>query len=42
MTSLLLKQKCPQGHTHIDHDPEKDFLFCFDCNKRYYLEDYKK
>jgi hypothetical protein len=30
-------KKCPRGHKHLSWSADEDFLFCWDCNKRYDL-----
>ena len=28
-------QKCPRGHKHLSWSADEDYLFCWDCNKKY-------
>ena len=30
-------KKCPQGHKHLSWSADEDYLFCWDCNKKYSL-----
>ena len=30
-------KKCPRGHKHLSWSADEDFLFCWDCNKKYSL-----
>jgi hypothetical protein len=29
--------KCPRGHKHLSWSADEDYLFCWDCNKKYSL-----
>jgi hypothetical protein len=30
-------KKCPRGHKHLSWSAGEDYLFCWDCNKKYSL-----
>jgi len=30
-------KKCPRGHKHLSWSADEDYVFCWDCNKRYDL-----
>jgi hypothetical protein len=30
-------KKCPSGHKHLSWSADEDYLFCWDCNKKYSL-----
>jgi hypothetical protein len=30
-------KRCPCGHTHLSWSPDKDEVYCWDCNKKYSL-----
>jgi hypothetical protein len=36
-TALGSPKKCPCGHVHISWSADEDYVFCWDCNRKYTL-----
>ena len=32
-------KKCPRGHKHLSWSADEDYLFCWDCNRRYLVSE---